>query len=558
MPCRTPLLLLFLIAPIAGWTSLPAQTTSPGRRFIATGRDHPTPAEFRQHLAEFEKHPFDGAVIKPTRRLADGTDHPASPAFSRDPWQPAEIEAMVADLKEAKPSRARDNFLLVQARPGDVDWFDDTGWRETVDHWRLLARAAKLGGLRGLCFDPEPATASASIFNYQTQPRRAEKDFAAYAKIARDRGREVMLAVGAEFPEAVIVCHRLYSDLLPLVTSEVSPAALLPAHPWGLLPAFVDGWWDAVPPKLLLIEGDQETGHRANSEAEFNRSYTLLRTQAPRLAAPEHRTKLRAQLLVGHGLNLDAYLNPRGSAAFIDPQGGPPEARLAANAAAALRASDGWIWVHGETGRWWPAPVGAAVETTVAAWPDRFPGAAAALARARSPLAAARERLATASPAENRLANADFAKTGKENLPSSWWTWQRDDSRGTARREASVIDASQPATASWSAAAEAFFGQDLPVKAGESYALGSRVKWTGHGTAALKIGWKDTKGQWTAPAANVLVPPEGMPDADGWHSLAALVRVPSGATQLVFMLGTQGQTSAEDRAHFAQPMAVRL
>jgi hypothetical protein len=555
MPCRTPPLLPILIAAIAGWTSLPAQTTPPVRRFIAAGGDHPTPAEFRQHLAEFEKLPFDGAVIRPLRRLADGTEQPASPAFSRDPWQPAEIEAMVADLKEAKPSRARDNFLLVQAHPGDVDWFDDTGWRETVDHWRLLARAAKLGGLRGLCFDPEPATAAASIFNYQSQPRRAGKDFAAYAKIARDRGREVMLAVGAEFPEAVIVCHRLYSDLLPLVASEASPAALLPAHPWGLLPAFADGWWDAAPPKLLVVEGNQEAGFRANSEAEFNRAYTLLRTQAARLAAPEHRLKLRAQLLIGQGLVLDAYLNPRGSARFVDPLGGPPESRLAANAAAALRASDGWVWIDGDTGRWWPAP---AAEETAIPWADRFPGAAAAIARARTPAAAARERLATASPAENRLANADFSKAGKENLPASWWTWQRDDSRGTARREAPVTDANQPATVTWSAAAEAVFGQDLAVKAGEAYALGTRVKSTGEGIAALKVGWKDAKGQWTAADANVTVPPEGPPDADGWHALTALVRVPTGASQLVFMLGTQGQTTAEDRAVFAQAMAVRL
>mgnify|MGYP006171208213 CR=1 FL=1 len=36
---------------------------------------------------------------------------------------------------------------------------------------------------------------------------------------------------------------------------------------------------------------------------------------------------------------------------------------------------------------------------------------------------------AAAAPTDNRLANADFAKIGKENLPASWWTWQREDSR---------------------------------------------------------------------------------------------------------------------------------
>lgn len=37
---------------------------------------------------------------------------------------------------------------------GNVDWFDDPGWEEIQEHWRLLARLAREGGLRGLLFDP--------------------------------------------------------------------------------------------------------------------------------------------------------------------------------------------------------------------------------------------------------------------------------------------------------------------------------------------------------------------------------------------------------------------
>ena len=550
--------LLILTAMLAAWAAPSASGNAGTRRFIATGPDNPTPASFRSGLAEFEKLPFDGAVIRPLRRLADGTALPADLAFSREPWQPAEIEAMVADLKETKPARARDNFLAVQAQPGDVDWFDDTGWRETVDHWRLLARSAKLGGLRGLAFDPVPAGSRGTLFHYPSQSRRPEKDFAAYAKIARDRGREIMLAVGTEFPEAVILCPGLYSELLPLLAGDSSPAALLPTHPLGLLPAFLDGWWDAAPPKVQIIDGTRLADRRPATDADFNRAFTWLRTQSPRLAAPEHRGKLRAQLLLGQSLWLDSYL----AAPAAPPKGGgtpapAPDTRLAGHAAAALRASDGWIWVHGESGRWWPVPDPPA-DTAAAPWPDVFAGVTAALARARTPAAAARDRLATASPAENRLANGDFAKEGKEGLPDGWRTWQRDDSRGTARRDPPVADANQPATATWSAAAEAHFGQDLAVKAGESYALGTRVKFSGQGIAVLKIGWKDAKGLWTAQDATVLVPPEGAPDADGWHDLAAVVRVPSGATQLVFMLGTEGQLTADDRVQFSRAIAVRL
>jgi hypothetical protein len=551
---RSALFRFLLTAMLAAWTALPAPGTTGTRRFIATGPDHPTPASFRASLSELDKSPFDGAVIRPQRRLANGTEQPADLAFSREPWQPSEIEAMVADLKETKPIRARDNFLAVQARPGDVDWFDDTGWRETVDHWRLLARSAKLGGLRGLAFDPAPPGDPGSLFHYPSQSRRAEKDFAAYAKMARDRGRDIMLAVSAEFPEAVILSAGLYSEFLPLLAGEAGPASLLPTHPLGLLPAFLDGWWDAAPPKIQVIDGSSLADRRPASEADFNRSFTWLRTQAPRLAAPEHRAKLRAQFLIGQSLFPDSSLTP--------PKAGSPntasaDAHLAHLATAALRASDGWIRVQGQAGRWWSADL-PPDDPAAAPWADLYGGVADAITRARTPAAAASRHLATASPAENRLANGDFSKEGKEGLPDAWRTWQRDDSRGTARRHPPVADANQPATATWSAATEAHFGQDLTVKPGESYAVGTRVKISGSGIGLLEVGWKDAKGQWTAPEAARLVPPEGDPDADGWYDLAAIVRVPPGASQLVFLLGARGQLTADDHARFARAIVVRL
>lgn len=549
--CASLLITAFLAV---GW--LPAaNANSGGRRFIAVGPDAPTPAAFRAGLAEFEKLPFDGALIEPRRQLADGTERPADAAFTRDPWQPSEIDAMVAELKLAKPGRARDSFLALRASPGDVDWFDDAGWREIVDHWRLLARSAKLGGLRGLMFDPAPGSGRGPLFYFPAQAQRLDKDFAAYAKVARDRGREVMLAVATEFPEAVILCPSLYSEFLTFLVGDANPAALLPSHRHGLLPAFLDGWWDAATPKIQIVDGCRPASRAAASEPDLVRTFVSLRTQSPRLAATEHRAKLRSQLLIGHGLVLDGFLTPKSSnGKAVESFQTSPDSRLAAQATAALRASDGWIWVDGTAGRWWPA----AADGAPPLWPDAFPGVTAAITRARTPAAAARARLATASPAENRLANPDFAKEGREGLPDGWWTWQRDDSRGTARRHPPVADAGQPAAASWSAVTEAHFGQDVAVKAGESYAVGTRLKAAGHGVAWMKVGWKDAKGQWTAEDTRVIVPPETPPDADGWHDLAAIITVPAGASQLVLMLGAQDQLTDADSVRFARPMVVRL
>ena len=75
-------------------------------------------------------------------------------------------------MRAAKTTTCRETFLTLYANPGDVDWFDDAGWPEVVDHWRLLARLAKQGGLRGLLYDAEPYTHPHSQFRYGAQAGR--------------------------------------------------------------------------------------------------------------------------------------------------------------------------------------------------------------------------------------------------------------------------------------------------------------------------------------------------------------------------------------------------
>jgi hypothetical protein len=70
-------------------------------------------------------------------------------AFNREHW--SEV-----DLQAATPVTATNNFLLLNANPGDVDWFEDAGWVEITEHWRLRAWLAKHGGLKGIVFDIEP------------------------------------------------------------------------------------------------------------------------------------------------------------------------------------------------------------------------------------------------------------------------------------------------------------------------------------------------------------------------------------------------------------------
>jgi len=355
-------------------------------QLITAGWDIPTPARFRAEVAAFEKWGlFAGTVIVPTRRFPDGGQRDCRHVFTRDHWERDEFTEALADLKAARPVTATNNFLYVLASPGDVDWFDDDGWREIVDHWRILAWLAKQGGLRGLHFHTEPyAFPPHSQFRYSAQAQRDRHAYDEYRAQARRRGREVAQAVVAEFPDLTLFFDRMFCDLLSLAASE-NPALALESHnSYGLQPAFVDGWLDVVPSTVTFVDG-AKVAYEFTSQEEFDRAYLRLRTEAPRLIAPEHRGKFLSQLRVAFPVYLDAAAAPAGAKWHLPPVRGSQAARVEANVLAGLKASDDFVWFHGEHARWWPG--GNPKSPT---WPEKIAGVDRALLRAAKPETAAR------------------------------------------------------------------------------------------------------------------------------------------------------------------------
>ncbi len=459
-----------------------------------------------------------------------------------EPWQWSEFAQALADLREAQPTRATENFLLLYANPGNVDWFDDAGWNAVADHWRLLARLAREGNMRGILFDAEPYTPPHSQFLYRVQATASEHAFAEYSAKARERGREVMQAVAAEYPNITIMTYRLFCDLISSTDSDNVSAALEPSG-YGLLPAFVDGWLDVAPATVRIVEGD-ENAYRFNDPTAFDHAFVQLKLRSPRLVSPENRAKLRRQYDVGHGIYLDAHVNPPSSPWHIDRRGGTPAERLTANVTAALAASDGYVWIYGETGRWWPGG-----NQSYPTWPEKLPGADLALRRAENPLDVARETLASPDCGPNLLKNGSLAEAGANQTPADWWTWQDDRSHGTLDHQQSAAHAAN--------ATDGVFGQNVAVKPGETYIVRTQLRRTGRGVSSLVIGWKNKDGQWTVHSARYrFVAPDDVTPGD-WREVLGVVQVPDEASELIFMLSTEGQLSTADQAWFQNAQLVR-
>jgi hypothetical protein len=541
----------------------------PRKKLIATGWDQPDDKRLAENIELMEKRPFDGVVIQLDGTTDDGKACPMNQTFSNRPWKQEWFTENAKRLASIRFRRFNDNFILVGANPGDVDWFDDAGWATIVEHWRIAARLARGGGLtlKGILFDPEPYNEPYAIFTYHSKPQRTEIPFAEYYAKVRQRGREVMTAVAKEYPDITIFCYFLGTYVSRPAETSDPKEAMANTH-YGLLPAFLDGWLDAAPPTVKIVDGC-EAAYRFNSEQAFLDAAVKIKGIYQRLVSEENRAKYRAQVQVGFGLYLDAHVNPKDSPWYIDPLGGTRSDRLRANVTTALSVTDEYVWIYGEKYRWWPTPNGGIKPES---WPDVLPGCDRILAYAADPAAYADSRireLKSAGKLVNLVQNPNFdldtlSINGAEqqykegNPPLGFGSWQADNSKGTFTwdRKGGVGDSG---AALASGVLQGCFIQSYPAKSGESY--GVRVQWRTEGNyaqASVTIRWKDAQGRWTAEMLDRQFLPFPAMLSSAWQEITGAFRIPDGAAEIVILLNSSGGQTPEDKVWFDDLELIRL
>lgn len=523
------------------------------KKLIATGWDKPDSQRLLDYLAEIEKQPFDGVVIEVAGTKPDGKSCVIRPTFSNAKWEREWFQPVIDQLKACKFQRLTDNFITLGANPGNVDWFDDAGWDHIVEHWRIAAQIAKQSGFKGLLFDPEPYTPPYAQFSYNAQPARDRHPFNEYYAKARQRGRQIMEAVVAEYPDITIFCYFLNSVCMQ-ATGRADPRQALASHSYGLLPPMLDGWLDVVPPTVRIVDGC-ESAYHYNSVDEYLEAGLGIRGRCQELVSPENRAKYRAQVQASFGVYLDAYWNPKESPWYIDGLGGERVDRLRVNTATALRVADEYVWIYGEKFRWWPTSNSRVRKEY---WPEAIPGCDKALRYARNPMDYARTELAQLQKAgklinlaRNGQFNSETAKTfqGTDDkwregrLPAGWTSWQEANSRGqfTWDRKTGAKD---QGAARATGVSNGCFLQSYPVKPGERYAVRAVAKIQGQGAVHFRIRWQTADGAWTRELRDKLVFSD-QPSQE-WNELFSVAEVPPGVGRLVLLLGIRGQRSADD------------
>jgi len=322
------------------------------KKLIQYGWDIKLPAYIAEHIREMEKKPFDGIM---TRTDANSFSH----VFYNKKLNDAETEAYFEAMKSIKWEKFTDNFFMMYSR-SNMDWFSDEDW--APDGWvlrnvRLCAKAAKVGGCVGVCFDAEWFWGR-SPWTYKEQPRANEKSFMEFEKIVRKRGAQFMEALQEEYPDLVLHTFFLVSDprMFKKARKEPDPvkrSKLIEPEGYALWPAFINGMLDAVKGKTIITDGD-EWSYYINTEEAFKRQTEMMHKGVRLMFDPKVWPKYQKHVQAAHAIYVDYICNllpHRLHTSNLSYEGRARHAEF--NTYYALKTSDRYVWMYSEYMDWW-------------------------------------------------------------------------------------------------------------------------------------------------------------------------------------------------------------
>jgi hypothetical protein len=317
----------------------PAPASS-AAKVLYYGWSSPDTQQVRNGWAEMEDLPLDGiGILIAIQR--DAWTQGARSTENQLGWQVMgrrafrfeEFDAAVDDLRAPAWRRFQHNFLPWILSPGlsaeGLSWMDDARWQVIAGNASVLARIAAVTGTRGILLDPEHY--GYRLFSYQDQRKSADVPFPEMAEAARRRGRQVMSAVASWLRDPVILSLLAYT--LPL--SLIRDGRRLELTEYALLPAFLDGLLDVLPPGAVLHDG-YEFSYGFKRRWHFVAGRQRVLQDAMSLSAVPER--YRQHVRTGFGLMLDYQDRPD----YFTP------AELQRSLEYALELSDGYVWLYSQ------------------------------------------------------------------------------------------------------------------------------------------------------------------------------------------------------------------
>lgn len=338
MKTLIPLSLLLFAA-----TVLHAYDVNPARKkLIQWGWDAPSPQYLLENIAEMEKMPFDGVVIRIPLEL------PGDEMLAKSMFHGSRITyEMVADdiaiLQRVPFKTFSDNFVRINLSPSRYDWFAD--FSVPLHNLKIAARVAKESGLKGLVFDIEQYN-NTYVLQYPHLDHAASKTIAEYAAQVERRAVEIIETINAVYPDITIIIPHGYHAVYKML-EEDGP---LEHQEYGLLPSFLSGLTKGASDQTVLIDG-YESSYSYTKEVEFLRGYHVMTSRA--LAFCPYPDKFRQVWRGAFAIWLDCkriWDTDEISNNFRSPD------ELARDLGFALQTADEYAWLYNQYARFWSQP----------------------------------------------------------------------------------------------------------------------------------------------------------------------------------------------------------
>jgi hypothetical protein len=345
------------------------------------GNTIPTPSFVSANLAFLESQPFDGLVVY--LRNANLTVNLTSNVMKPTAISYDTMMSVLSPIATLNFTNLKHNLGLVQGST-PPDFFDD--WSVVVQNYSNLAKAAKDSGLKGLCFDNEQYAAPwgnyASTLKYFSSKTKAE-----YETQARLRGKQIMEAMVAQFPD--IVFMTLHG---PYISEPDAPSALKFPQ-WQssneLMGPFFAGHMEGAGTTGCCIDGGEL--YTLRSQEDFQASYTWRRydlasdTVNSTFIPAALRTEWPNRSNISFGIYDKAFGGAAMDATILRP-----------TLANAMRQADKYVWFYAEAATYLrPSDAGGASQT----WVDAIRLARTDVADSAAVLAAEAAAAAEAPPA---------------------------------------------------------------------------------------------------------------------------------------------------------------
>lgn len=324
-------------------------TASAGRKlYLGAGWDLGAlpPADMVQSLDLLAKTPLDGIRFSLRAKFPDGTNIASNTAMDGRKWPTEIFDSQFADMRKITSlPNMKHCFLAVRATPNKrLAWTDDAAWASFAHNMAVLARAAKMTGVKGLCPDYEDYR-----HQYQFSLEDCDPDLATTLALARKRGAEIHRAMFAVYPEMTLFFWHFLDRHFPHHFSGLTDIPQNVRDSRDLFIAYLNGVFDALPPTARIVACEEDYKYSA-ARRDFYKAIAEEKQFNERLLDPVHRVKHRLQVSLGFSIYLDAYRpdNQKSQWALGPDRHGSFAGHVIEDAEQATRATDEYVWFWGE------------------------------------------------------------------------------------------------------------------------------------------------------------------------------------------------------------------